>query len=170
MVCLRHRLPDISVALYQHLLRLAYTFFQLIINTSFCIPSSRSSQRAPSISVPTKTSFHNPSQETMWRDPTLLDATALAQIPAGLPPFGVIPDFNGPNPLSYIITGVASTSVGLTLFFLGIRMYTKTTILRRWTWDDGAFHQLSLQTFGLLANDNPVTCGIGLVSTVWSVS
>ena len=106
----------------------------------------------------------------MLRDPILLDDSVLAQIPAGLPPPGVIPDFNGPNPLSYTILGVASTFVGLTLFFLGIRTYTKTTILRRWTWDDGTFHQLSLQTFAILANDSPVTCGIGLVSRLWNLS
>ncbi|KAI4270032.1 MAG: hypothetical protein LQ337_006936 [Flavoplaca oasis] len=72
----------------------------------------------------------------MSADPTLLDDSVLAQMPAGLPPPGVIPDFDGPNPLSYTILGVATTFVGLTLFFLGIRMYTKTKILRRWTWDD----------------------------------
>ncbi|KAL8979144.1 MAG: hypothetical protein Q9205_005450 [Flavoplaca limonia] len=83
----------------------------------------------------------------MSTDPILLDDSALAQTPAKPPPPGVIPDFNGPNPLSYTILGVASTFVGLTLFFLGIRTYTKSTILRRWTWDD-------------------VTCGIGLIATL----
>lgn len=80
----------------------------------------------------------------MSSNPALLNASALAQIPAMSPPPGVRFDFNGPNPLSYTITTVASVFVGLALFFLGIRTYAKIRIHRHWTWDDGTFNELAI--------------------------
>ncbi|KAL8754751.1 MAG: hypothetical protein Q9199_004122 [Rusavskia elegans] len=74
----------------------------------------------------------------MSSNPALLNASALAQIPATSPPPGVRSDFNAPNPLSYTITTVASVFVGLTLLFLGIRTYAKIRIHCHWTWDDGS--------------------------------
>lgn len=79
----------------------------------------------------------------MSSDTALPNASTLAQIPAISPPPGVRFDFNGPIPLSYTITTVASVFVGLTFFFLAIRTYAKIKIHRSWTWDDGKFLQLS---------------------------
>ncbi|KAI4218695.1 MAG: hypothetical protein L6R36_008805 [Xanthoria steineri] len=104
----------------------------------------------------------------MSSDTALPNASTLAQMPAISPPPGVRFDFNGPNPLAYTITTVASVFVALTLFFLAIRTYAKVKIHRKGTWDDGKFHQLSpsLMPSFLTHTQSPVRSACRQITTL----
>lgn len=66
--------------------------------------------------------------------------SVLASLPAGAPPAGVLPNFNGP----LTSVGTASIIVGAILLpimitFVGIRLYTKFRIIHLKWWDDCKF-------------------------------
>ncbi|KAL8784502.1 MAG: hypothetical protein Q9213_003939 [Squamulea squamosa] len=93
-----------------------------------------------------------------------LSPSQLANLPAVSPPPGVRPNFDGTGPLVYTITTVASVFIALTFIFLGIRAYAKIKIHRQWSWDDGKLQPLLIPSHSIYANENAVTCTIGVVS------
>ena len=68
-----------------------------------------------------------------------IDPAVLASTPSMKPPDGAVADFDGP--MLWRTTGISITSVflALALGFVAIRVYTKTIIVGKGSWDDCEF-------------------------------
>lgn len=53
-----------------------------------------------------------------------------------LPPDGVTPDFNSPNPLGALYIAIATCLLIISTMFVAMRLYTKIFLTRSPGWDD----------------------------------
>jgi hypothetical protein len=61
--------------------------------------------------------------------------------PAGIPPEGVIPNHINPKSTGNTLIVASSVLLGIMMGFVFNRIYVKTCIARRFSWDDGRFLQ-----------------------------
>jgi hypothetical protein len=71
--------------------------------------------------------------------------TDLSTIPAALPPFGVVPNFENPPTLAHVVTGVEITFMVLAAVAIGTRLITNITAKRVAGIDDGMTRTFSLR-------------------------
>lgn len=60
-----------------------------------------------------------------------------ANLPAGVPPVGVLPNFEDPATRAVEIYVGMGICIGITLVFVLLRLYVKVMITHMWGWDDG---------------------------------
>jgi hypothetical protein len=72
-----------------------------------------------------------------------LTPAQLAQIPAGVPPPGVIPNLTNPHSDGYVLITVGSVLMAIMFLFLAMRFYAKFMILRKFTPDDCEYQLVS---------------------------
>lgn len=58
-------------------------------------------------------------------------------MPAGVPPPGVIPNFINPESRVSMIDVSAAVCLPLLIIFAGSRLYAKAFVVKRRSWDDG---------------------------------
>ena len=61
-----------------------------------------------------------------------------ANLPAGPPPVGVLPNFDNPATRDTEIYVGMGICIGITTIFVTLRLYVKLAITHMWGWDDGA--------------------------------
>ena len=66
-------------------------------------------------------------------------ALDLSQLPALMPPFGVIPNFIDPYTRGPMLLALSAVAIGFMYFFLAVRFYSEIHIKHEWIWDDGQF-------------------------------
>ena len=67
----------------------------------------------------------------------------LAQLPAGIPPPGVVPNFKNPPSLAQPIIAVHAVFLSLAVLFVALRLYTKIFLTRLLRWDDCEYPTLA---------------------------
>jgi len=67
-------------------------------------------------------------------DPSIL--SSLADLPAGIPPEGIEPNFENPFTLAPLIFSIGTIFVFIMLCFVAARFYAKMILIRSYTWDD----------------------------------
>jgi len=60
-----------------------------------------------------------------------------ANLPVAAPPVGVLPNFNDPATRAIEIYIGMGICIGITLFFVVLRLYVKLAVTHMWGWDDG---------------------------------
>lgn len=78
----------------------------------------------------------------------LADPDALRQYPASEPPPGVTPNFAHPQNRGPILVAVGGLMIAFMMVLLANRMYTKASIVRKFSWDDLT---VSLSALGAIA-------------------
>lgn len=63
-------------------------------------------------------------------------ATDTLNPPALTLPRGLVSNFSNPYNRGYILTVVGSLLISLMIIFVGVRMYAKARIQKKWWWDD----------------------------------
>ena len=61
----------------------------------------------------------------------------LSKLPAVPPPAGVVPNFTNPYTRGPLFVGLCAVALGFMYLFVAARFYSKLSIHRRVTWDDG---------------------------------
>ena len=96
-----------------------------------------------------------------------LTPAELSKMPSMRPPPGAVIDFDGPNPLERTTITVTSTFMGIALFFVSIRAYTKVKIYGKGSWDDRKYlTSIQFQSRRSITDPSVVTCALGLVSSL----
>ena len=60
-----------------------------------------------------------------------------ANLPAGNPPAGVLPNFEHPQTRDMDLYVGIGLCIGITMVFIILRLYVKLCITQLWGWDDG---------------------------------
>ena len=90
----------------------------------------------------------------------------LAATPAGIPPLGVVPNFEHPQSPAKIFFAEGSILLFVMFVLLGFRIYAKARVLRKASWDDCEdCVTVPLSTEVLTAP--VVTCGLAAVILTW---
>jgi hypothetical protein len=66
-----------------------------------------------------------------------MSSSNYADMPAGKPPPGVIPNFDDPESRAIVMHIGISICLGVALVFVLLRIYVKLAVTRAWGWDDG---------------------------------
>ena len=83
-----------------------------------------------------------------------------ANLPAGSPPPGVVPNLNDPQSRAMDAHIGMGICIGVTSVFVLLRMYVKLAVTHLWGWDDcGSFHAVSRSTLTVVG-----ACLMGFVS------
>ena len=76
-----------------------------------------------------------------------LSPVEYANLPAGTPPAGVLPNFeHGATRAveAYVVMGIC---MGITLVLIIVRLYVKFCVTHLWGWDDGEFLQAAIDHY-----------------------
>ena len=86
----------------------------------------------------------------------------LAATPAGNPPAGTVPNLEHPQSLARVFFSEGSILLFIMFVLLGVRIYAKTCVLRRASWDD-CEDCVAIPLITPSLTSIPVTCGLAAV-------
>lgn len=89
-----------------------------------------------------------------------MDPSSYANLPAGPPPPGVVPNFDHPQSRAIDVYVGMGVCIGITSILIILRVYVKLAVTHMWGWDDCEFF-LVFQDWMLTALG---ACLIGFVS------
>ena len=67
-----------------------------------------------------------------------------ANLPAGSPPPGVLPNFEHPDSRATEVYVAIGICMSITLIFIILRLYVKLCVTHLWGWDDGKLSETAL--------------------------
>ena len=65
-----------------------------------------------------------------------MDSSYYANLPAGTPPAGVIPNFDHPHSRAFEVRTGMGICIGITSVLVLLRVYVKLAVTHLWGWDD----------------------------------